>query len=426
MASAATGPRDRFAAELRAALQVASTANAKKTEDARNSTFALWTTFCQSLGVNPSLEDVYGGENKLAYILVFGLRYRQGGAQGQPVKADTVASALLAVGTGISRLGQPDPRKEVPGSKQHHPLLTSFLKSLRNKDDPAKRSYPANITIIRHLFEVLDYDHPTDGQANFHVIYLTIIAFYWLLRPSEYTKSTTATVGFTENFRFCDVTFTMRDPTDRDNADKHYVLLATDPSLNDLQESDVYAATLLFNEQKNSVKGEMVSQRANNDPNLCPAKALFRLTQHLRDHHAASTTPLCGYYDSHHQLSYVKSSFITNGLRYAAKDLQQLSGIDPFLLSARSLRPGGATALLCAGIDSDVIKLLGRWKSDAMFRYLRIQSHIYQQNISQRMLDHGSYTFAPGAFTKDADMPLPIETPQAFSQVINHMELYDD
>jgi hypothetical protein len=106
--------------------------------------------------------------------------------------------------------------------------------------------------------------------------------------------------------------------------------------------------------------------------------------------------------------------------------MKQLSGIDPFLLSARSLRPGGATALLCAGIDSAIIKLLGRWKSDAMFRYLRIQAHVHQTNIAQKMLDHGSYTFAPGTYTEAHDMPLPVQTPRAFAHVINHFELYDD
>jgi hypothetical protein len=46
-----------------------------------------------------------------------------------------------------------------------------------------------------------------------------------------------------------------------------------------------------------------------------------------------------------------------------------------------------------------------------MFRYLRIQAHIHQDIISQRMLDHGSYTFAPGKFVVAANMPIPRETP---------------
>jgi hypothetical protein len=37
---------------------------------------------------------------------------------------------------------------------------------MSNKDDPAKRSYPANITVIRELFTVLDTADPIEGQAN--------------------------------------------------------------------------------------------------------------------------------------------------------------------------------------------------------------------------------------------------------------------
>ncbi|MCA1806661.1 MAG: hypothetical protein LC687_02185, partial [Actinobacteria bacterium] len=136
-----------------------------------------------------------------------------------------------------------------------------------------------------------------------------------------------------------------------------------------MNESRVYAAALTFTEQKNGVKGEQVAQRATRDPDLCPARALFRLTQHLRDHKAPPCTPLHTYYDNNLQQRVITSKIITTGLRHAAIDQRKLTGVDPKLISARSLRPGGATALLCAGIDSDVIKLLGRWKSDAMFRY---------------------------------------------------------
>jgi hypothetical protein len=58
-----------------------------------------------------------------------------------------------------------------------------------------------------------------------------------------------------------------------------------------------------------------------------------------------------------------------------------------------------------------------------MFRYLRIQEHIHQDNIS--LLDHGSYTFAPGKFVVAADMPLSRETPRAFADVLNHYEIDD-
>jgi hypothetical protein len=107
--------QDRFTADLRAALQVTSTANAPKTDAGRNKIFGLWTSFCHSVGVNPSLEDVVGKETKIAYLLVFGLRYRKEGQKNKSVRADTVTDAVLAEGKGKSDLGQPDPRKEVPG-----------------------------------------------------------------------------------------------------------------------------------------------------------------------------------------------------------------------------------------------------------------------------------------------------------------------
>ena len=39
-------------------------------------------------------------------------------------------------------------------------------------------------------------------------------------------------------------------------------------------------------------------------------------------------------------------------------------------VSARSLRAAGAMALLCLGVDHDIISLIGRWRSDEMTRYL--------------------------------------------------------
>ncbi len=329
MATPHLSTRDQFTADLRAALQVSSTANTAKTDAGRNQIFGVWSSFCRSVCVDPSLRDVVGHETKLSYLLVFGLRYRQEGQKNKSVRADTVTDALLAVGKGISDLGESDPRKEVPGGQRNHPLLAAFLKGLRNKDDPSSRSYPANVTILRNLYNVLDQTDLIHGQANAHVLNLTITAFYWLLRPAEYTASPDA--GRSQAFRFCDVAFTVKAGA------AYRTHIATDPSLNEVAETDLFAASLQFTDQKNGVRGEQVAQRATNDPDLCPARALFRLTQHLRDHRAPKTTPLCDYYDSHGKLSSIKSSFITNGLRHSAIDMKHLSGIDPFLLSARSL-----------------------------------------------------------------------------------------
>ena len=53
-------------------------------------------------------------------------------------------------------------------------------------------------------------------------------------------------------------------------------------------------------------------------------------------------------------------------------------------------------ALLCAGIDSDRILLLGRWRSDEMYRYLFVQVQPLMTGLSAAMLGGGSFRFDPG------------------------------
>jgi hypothetical protein len=70
-------------------------------------------------------------------------------------------------------------------------------------------------------------------------------------------------------------------------------------------------------------------------------------------------------------------------------------GFLPSDISARSLRAAGAMALLCAQVDSDVIRQLGRWRSDEMLRYLHVQAEPVMSDFSRRMLLGGSFTLLP-------------------------------
>ena len=74
----------------------------------------------------------------------------------------------------------------------------------------------------------------------------------------------------------------------------------------------------------------------------------------------------------------------------------------------KGLRPGSATSLLCAGVDSDAARVLGRWRSDAMLTYLRVQVSAVTNHYSQRMLQHGFYTFPAAAHFRQE---LPTEAP---------------
>jgi hypothetical protein len=52
-------------------------------------------------------------------------------------------------------------------------------------------------------------------------------------------------------------------------------------------------------------------------------------------------------------------------------------------------------ALLCAKVDTDVIPLLGRWRSDEMPRYLHVQSFPIVAPLAAQILQHGTFTLMP-------------------------------
>jgi hypothetical protein len=344
--------------------------------------------------------------------MVFGLRYRNPPGSKKPIRGNTIDKALKAVGQGIANLGGRDPRKETDGSLRNDPVLASFLKRLRDEDDPSTRAYPANLTILRGLLDALDIDDAEYGALNAHIIDLIIVAYYWLLRPAEYLDSASDEDSRSQAFLYRDISLTI-DGTTTDGP--------TTP-LNEELVQRITHATLRFSDQKNAVRGEQVGHRSNSDSFYCPAKALGRIVLRLRRDGARPDTPIYSHYNHHprHQAWHsVKPQYVTNALRYSATLLEPTTGIPAHLISARSLRPGGATALLCAGIDSDHIQLLGRWQSDAMFRYLRIQAAT--GDLSQKMLDHGGYSFAPG--TWETPGSLPTQVPVPIRDLLEHSEL---
>ena len=54
------------------------------------------------------------------------------------------------------------------------------------------------------------------------------------------------------------------------------------------------------------------------------------------------------------------------------KAVMQAAGRDPALFGGHSLRIGGATAALAAGVHPNLIRLMGRWKSDVYELYCRM------------------------------------------------------
>lgn len=298
-----------------------------------------------------------------------------------------------------------------------YPSWAEYRTSLKKSDGPSSRAHPVNITILRALLEVLDCKDPKFGMRLSHLINLAIVAFYWLLRPCEYLfNNTDPDDGNTVPYELRHIQLTITGCT-------HSTLAAP---LHDSKSIDsISAASLQLDDQKNGIKGEVIGHAATANPLFCPAKALGRIALHHIQWHRANPDP-----DTHpgsRKLYEHKAltgsgtmsptdTLSTKALRAAATHVYDTTGIPPELISARSMRPGEATALLCAGINADVIKLVGRWKSDSMLIYLRAQVLVVGGCFAQRMLDAGSYTFAPMALNSDP-LSFPQTVPQAVANI---------
>jgi hypothetical protein len=119
------------------------------------------------------------------------------------------------------------------------------------------------------------------------------------------------------------------------------------------------------------------------------------------------------YYTTDGRPLHITTTDITAELRAAAAAVEHITHIPPDRIEAYILRSGGATSLLISGVDETAIRALGRWKSDAIFLYLRAQASNLTAGYSRHMLQHGQFTFSPSAEAyADSDL-LPLQAPQS-------------
>lgn len=332
--------------------------------------WTAWTSYCADVGVDPTLAAI---RDPIPYLQVFATRYRRRlGPSGNPVRASTVSDALRSVGQTLASMGAADPRLSATGAIDFR--LHRQLRSYSRTDTPPSRVKPIPIQIIRHLVHDT-VGGPAPDQAVSDMI---VIAFFFLLRPGEYTGTTNDDTPF----RLRDITLSIGShPFDHANA-----------PMDVLQSAD--GVSLTFTTQKNGVRGEVVHHGRSGHPLVCPVAAVIRRLIHHRQHDSPPQTILASYYH-HNRTATVRAPDVTAALRAATLLHGPALHFQPSDLSARSLRAGGAMALFNSNVDSDTIRLLGRWKSDTMLRYLHLQAHPIMHRFAQRMLLGGDYHFHP-------------------------------
>jgi hypothetical protein len=271
-------------------------------------------------------------------------------------------------------LGAPDPRLDIGGNVDFR--ITRMLKAYSKEDPPPNRVKPIPIPVIRRILMVA---MASNTALNMGIADMIVIAFFFLLRPGEYAISQSESTPF----ELKDIQF-FRGQLRLD------INIATEAEL-----LSATFASLTFDKQKNAVRGEVVGHAPSGAIDLCPVRAIARRVLHLRMHNAPPSTPLAHVYDEQNSIVPIKPKHITDAIRLSVTYLGPSLGFLPSDVTARCLRAAGANALLCGGVDTDVIRLLGRWRSDEMLRYLHTQAGPVLRDFSRKMLAGGSFTLIP-------------------------------
>jgi hypothetical protein len=211
----------------------------------RMSLWSNWTSYLEPLGLEPSLQDVPYVE--WSQVLTgFAQRVCKGYyRRGSQVRADTVCSALTAIGQTIALAHGNNPRK-LEGSNRFIPQLQQVLDGYRKEDPVLLKKLPVEADVPEFL---VDTGYASEGSnLNKAIGDLSLIAYYYLLRVGEYTtKSKHENTQQTVQFKMEDIRFFGRDKSSR--------LRCLPGDVSDQFIATASGATLKLDNQKNGWKG---------------------------------------------------------------------------------------------------------------------------------------------------------------------------
>ena len=319
-------------------LRVMLKAAADSTNKTYDSAWRQWVNFSKVRGKTPLLT---GGGNETMEedeLLTFAV-YTTGVLN---LSYSTMKTRLMAIRAHHLRAGCKDP---LVGKER----LWLFLRGLKRLDGAVVRKFPVTPEMLRWVNDYLSPVRP-DGSVdrgkkprfrshrNDTAVWSAVrTGFFWLLRSSESLANDG--VGF----------------------DSKKCVTGNDAQLYDDR------ATLYLKGSKTDQYnlGCIRSHSRSEDPDLCPVAGIEDILRQFPERRAGgseSHLPLFRFDDG----SPVLRSLVQGLLDLAAVAL----GLPPGRFGSHSLRIGGATAMLHAGMPVDLIKRMGRWVSDAFQGYL--------------------------------------------------------
>jgi hypothetical protein len=244
-------------------------------------------------------------------ITGFAARVRVGGyGRGREVKADTVSTAISAIGKEIALTSGVNPTK-LKNSEKLLPRISQMLDGWRKNDGPVMKKLPVEVDVPEYLVRlglVAGESELTKATGD-----LALVAFYYLLRIGEYTtKGARNESKQTVQFRMKDVVFFI--------ADEWGKLKQLPRNASDEEIMNAQCATLRLDNQKNGWQNVCVNQHHNGDDIFCGVRGLGRRYIHIRKHMRNNwNTNLSAVWDEKGKRMDVTDKCIRNGLKPQAR-----------------------------------------------------------------------------------------------------------
>jgi hypothetical protein len=297
--------------------------------------------------------------------------------RGRQVKAQTVASALTAVGQTIALDYEINPTKPI-GSSNLLPHLQQMLDGWAKEDPPTLKQLPVEADVPEYLASMATL--PLASPLDRAIGDLAVIAFYYLLRIGEYTsKGKRNESKQTVQFKFEDITFFKKN-----RSGDLRCLPRTSP---DVLIASADGATLKLDNQKNGWKGVCVYQETNGNTYACPVRAVGRRYLHLRANNCGPKEYISTWWDAGGVTRSVTAEQMSRSLKLAANmlDYPAAKGIPIQRINTHSLRSGGANALSLAGYSDTQIQKMGRWRGVTFKEYIREELACFSAGMSSDM-----------------------------------------
>jgi hypothetical protein len=359
-----------------------------------DSHWSIWTWFLDNLDLDdPYLTDF---ADPVPLLQVFAHHLPTGvlAPSGDPLRSCSVEDYIRSVGQEIASVGALDPRIMVNGKIELR--LKTQLKGYARLDEPPERvksiPMPLVAAAVADAYSSPDPLLRATGDC-------AVTGLFFLLCPGEHVHSYQD--NDTAPFRLQDVEFILGIHCYNAATCAMDLLLYPEQVL------------LTFTKQKNGTLGEKLKHGSTGHPLMSPVLAVLRRVCHLCQHHAPPATPLHTVYLPTNKTVNVTSNRLTAMLRCTCRNMPEL-GLSPSDISTRALRASGAMALLCARADPLLVQLIGRWKSDAMLRYLHLQA-TNMHDLATHMLSGGEFKLLPNQTLPPQALSLLASCPAAES-----------